>query len=306
MLKIFLLVLPIFLVLAAGSILMRLKLLNQEFIVTGNRLIFNFLLPTLLIAEIAESDFSRLFRAVDVMVMVAAVVTIFFVSFGLARLLKLSGQAAGTFVMDNFRSNYAYIGLPVCFLVFGKEGMAAGGILMAFIVPVVNMISIMALNMGNGEKFALPRFLKDTLWNPLVVACFVGIALAVLQVDFPAFIDQTLDIISGATLPLALFSIGATLDFRRLQGSYSLIGVSVLCKLFLLPLIAYFYLWVLQVPLGITEKVMLLMLASPAATVNYILASAMHGDADLASGTIIATTVCSMFSYMAWVGFLGM
>jgi predicted permease len=49
---------------------------------------------------------------------------------------------------------------------------------------------------------------------------------------------------------------------------------------------------------------MLIMLAAPCATVNYVLASVMEGDTDIAAGTIVATTSLSIFSFVGWLHYL--
>jgi hypothetical protein len=46
------------------------------------------------------------------------------------------------------------------------------------------------------------------------------------------------------------------------------------------------------------------MLSSPAATVNYILASEMGGDKDLASSVIILSSALSIFSFVFWISIL--
>jgi len=48
------------------------------------------------------------------------------------------------------------------------------------------------------------------------------------------------------------------------------------------------------------------MAASPSATVNYILAATMGGDVDSTSGTIVITTLLSIFTYVFWLSRLGL
>lgn len=305
MLEILQIVLPIFLVLATGCVLMKTGMLNDHFINTSNHLIFNFLLPVLLFSKISGSDFSRLFNAPDIGIMLLSLLTIFSVSFIIARFLHLPRLIRGTFVMNNFRGNFAYMGLPVSYYAFGEEGLAVASILMAFVVPFVNVLSVIALSFTGHESFRPKTFWKNTFYNPLIIACILGIIFTTAKIPLPLFINRTLSIISGVTLPMALFAIGATINLRCLKSSIPIIFTSTIMKLFILPLTAFLFLNIFHLPLNSTGKVMIIMLASPAATVNYIMASSMDGDPDLANGTIVITTVFSIVSFVLWLHLLG-
>jgi len=50
---------------------------------------------------------------------------------------------------------------------------------------------------------------------------------------------------------------------------------------------------------------MIILLAAPAATVNYVLSATMGGDTDLANGIIMTTTVVSIISFIVWLHLLG-
>jgi len=47
------------------------------------------------------------------------------------------------------------------------------------------------------------------------------------------------------------------------------------------------------------------MLSAPTATVNYVLASQMQGDTDMAGSSIVLTTLLSIFTFSLWLFVLG-
>lgn len=301
MLNIFLLVLPIFLVLLLGNMLMRLKLMTPDFTTVANRLIYNVCLPVLLFYKIAESRFDEVFSLKLIVIMAVAVGIMFIISFPVSYVLRFPKTSAGTFAMLNFRANYAYMGLPVSYYAFGDQGLAVGSIFMAFIVPYVNMLSVVALNLSGTQRFDRMIFLKNTLLNPLAVACFLGIVFSVFAVPLPRFLLRTLEIISGVTLPLALFAIGATTNMDRLRGSIRMVSASTIMKLAVLPMLAFVIVRLTGTPITLPEKVMIVMLAAPSATVNYVLASVLDGDTDVAAGSIVASTLLSIVSFVLWI-----
>ncbi len=302
---IILIVLPIFLVLAVGKLLKQLKLIDDSFVMTANRLIFNFLLPVLLVYKISTSDFYALFNKYDMLVITLAIAVICLISFLAAKVIKVPKRSVGTFIMNNFRGNFAYLSLPVSYYAYGEEGLIAASILMAFCIPLVNILSIVVMNIGTSNRFSLQDTVKKTLLNPLIIGCALGLFFALFRITLPTFIMRTFAMISGVTLPLALFSIGATINLRQLKGNMQSVTVSVILKLFLLPFVGWLIFKGIHMPIGLTQKAAIILLAAPVATANYIFASIMGGDPEMARDNIIVTTLLSVVSFTLWLIFLG-
>lgn len=305
MFEILSIILPVFLIILTGNLLMKMKLFNSEFVAASNQSVYYVFLPLLMFYNIAASDFEQVFSPANILIMISVTIIVFAGGFLVARLCKLPGGMRGTFVMNSFRSNLAYIGLPVCFYAFGEHGLAVAIILMGFASPVINILAVLSMVLGNLKSFNYKILLKETMGNPLIIACIVGILFSVLELPLPLFIDRTLDTITGISLPLALLCIGATTSFTQLRGSAAAIGVSGILKLVIMPLLGLLGVYATGLTVGITEQVMIILLACPTATSSYIFASTMKGDLDLASGTIVATTMASIVTFIIWLHVLG-
>lgn len=305
MFQVTLLVMPIFIVLLAGNLLFRVKLIDSQFISVANRLVFYFLLPVLLFYKIAAADLKNFSLGFLLLIMCLSILLTFILSFMFSKSMKFPKESSGTFAMNSFRANYAYMGLPVSYYVFGETGLTVGSILMAFIVPVVNLMSVVALSVSSSKSVVPRTFLKNTLFNPLAVSCILGLAFSILEIKIPQFLNRSLELISNTTLPLALFGIGATLDLKKVKGNLKLIATNVFFKLLILPLLGFVMLKLFSENISIEAKILVIMLSSPAATVNFILASQMDGDTTLASSVIILSSGLSIFSYIFWITFMG-
>lgn len=303
--EIIFILLPVFLVIITGNLLMKLKLFDSQFVAASNRLVFYFFLPLLIFYQIAISDFDQVFSLPNIVIMLAAILIVFAGSFLVARLCRLPGSMRGTFVMDSFRGNFAYIGLPVCYYAFGAHGLAVASILMGFTAPVVNILAVLSLVLESRKKLNPGVLLKDTVGSPIVIASLTGIIFSALGLPLPIFIDRTLNIITGISLPLALLCIGATMGFSQLKGSGIAIGVSGVIKLGITPLIGLLGISAAGLTVGVTEQAMIVLLACPTAAASYVFAAAMDGDPDLASGTIVATTIASIVTFTIWLHLLG-
>ncbi len=292
---------PVFLVLFTGKGLQVAGLVDPDFIRRCNRLIYLVLLPVLLFRKISAADVHHLVNPPLLLIMAATVLLMFAIAWGVARTPLVAGRTRGSFVMNSFRANYAYMGLPVCFSAFGDAGLRDGSIMLAFMVPLVNLLSVLSLRLGSREETPA-SLLRTSLLNPLVLSCMAGLALAALDIPIPHVPGRALDIISGATLPLALFSIGASLGPAQLRGDIGVVLLATACKLLLMPAIALLLLRLFALPLDTMARVMLILVASPTATINFILAATLGGDADFTGSTIVTSTLLSMATYVLWLG----
>jgi predicted permease len=197
------------------------------------------------------------------------------------------------------------MGLPVSYYAFGDPGLLYASVFMAFLVPLVNLLSVISLGMFAGRSSVLV-VIKNSLFNPLAIGCFLGLAASYTNMVFPEFVSRTLVIVSGVTLPLALFCIGASLTLRQLNGNILIIFLSSGFKLLIMPALVLILLSLFDQPIDTMAKVLVVMAASPSATVNYILAATMGGDVDSTSGTIVITTLLSIFTYVFWLSRLGL
>ncbi len=300
-----LLVLPIFLVVFFGYLLKYYQYLNDEYIKINNKLIFNFFLPSLLFYEISKTELHTQHYLPILSVMVVSIFAVFMLSFILGKLIKMPQNSIGTFAMNNFRANYAYMGLPVCFYAFGKEGLSVGSVLMAIIVPFVNLLSVVSLSIGKEQnKSKLKLFIQSTLINPIAFSCILGLVFSYFKIELPVFITRAIDIVSKVALPLALIGIGATINLKYLRGNKFYLSLVVAMKLLVLPMIALMLIYTFNIKLDIVAKTLIVMLSSPPATVNFVLADMMGGDKDLSSSSIMLATLLSIFSFIFWLTIL--
>jgi len=297
-------VLPVFIVLFLGWFIRQIKLIDGDFIKTANRLIFNVCLPVLLFYKISLADLRSVFSVSHLVIMIAAVLIMFFIGFAAAKVQRL-GNSSGTFAMNTFRANYAYMGLPVSAYAYGEHGLVIASVLMAFVVPMVNFMSVVALSLSMTDGRSWKPFVKNTLLNPLAIACLMGIAASWFSVSFPVFFERSLEIVSGVTLPLALFCVGGSMSREQMKGEFLPSVSSSFLKLLIMPLCAYIFLKIFSIEMTVTSKTLVIMLSAPTATVNYVLAAQMQGDAPMAGSTIVVSTLLSILSFSFWLFILG-
>ncbi|MDF1579900.1 MAG: AEC family transporter [Desulfuromonadales bacterium] len=300
-------VLPVFLVIGLGALLKYLRLINEEFLQQTNRLVFYVALPLLLFYKIGTADFRANFDARLVLGSSLAIVLAFFLSYGYATLRGYAPAMRGAFSQGAFRGNLAYVGLAIAFNAYGEPGLTRAGILMGFLVPVLNLCAISALLLPQrGNEAGTPAifWVRQLALNPLIIASFLGIAWSFFNWSLPVAVEGGLRIVGGMTLPLALLAIGGSFSAARLRGDLVAASIATLFKLIGVPLLAAFLLTLLGVE-GINLAVGIVLAGTPSATANYILAHQLKGDAQLSGSIIMLSTLASALSYTLILLLLG-
>ena len=290
-------VLPVFLVIGLGHLLRRLKLFDAAFVQQTNRLIYVVFLPLLLFYKIGKADFANYFNGPLVIASSLTIVCVFLLTYGYTGLRHYPAPQRGSFCMGAFRGNLAYVGLAICLNAYGDDGLTRAGILMGFLVPVLNLFAILALLLPQQRKACEkgPNWLTQIALNPLIVASFLGIIWSYWSLPIPLIIDRALGITSGLTLPLALLAIGGSFSLERLKGDLRLASLASSIKLLLLPLLAATLLKLFGVS-GVDFGVGVLLAGTPAATATYIMAHQMKADAELAGSIVMLSTLASAIS----------
>jgi hypothetical protein len=102
-------------------------------------------------------------------------------------------------------------------------------------------------------------------------------------------------------LPLALLVIGTSISFAQMRQQLRLTALIGALKLLLLPASGLILFYLLDLH-RIDYLPALILLASPTATVSYVMASEMAGDSDMATAAISITTLVSAMTFVLWLG----
>lgn len=297
MLNVIEIVLPVFLIIALGYGIRRSELVNDHFFEQANGLVFYVCLPILLFYKISTADFSTNFNIRLVFATSSAVGCCFLISYLYGTWRKFSAPIHGAFCQGSFRGNLAYIGLAIVYNAYGDPGLTRAGILLGFLVPVLNFFAILALTLPHQQqKISYREVAKQIIINPLILASLIGILWSFFHLPMPTILDRSLSIASGMTLPLALLSIGGSFSLAKLKGDIWKAALATAMKLVLLPLVTIAIMLLLGIS-GLDFAIGLLMAGAPTAVATYIMACRMGGDGDLAGTIVVMATGLSAVSY---------
>lgn len=297
--------LPVFLVIALGALLTWRGFLNPEFLQTLNRLAYFVGLPCLIVSSVSSAHINTSASIVMSGIFITATLLTCVVAFILARLFGLSRKHMATFVHVSYRGNLAYLALPLVAYAYGGVenplGSEAISLTVFVLMPAVLTYSIsgvLILELGKSISLAgnVGKLARSVLFNPLIIASFIGLLFFILPWSVPVFAQRTLNAMGQLALPASLIIIGGQLALtppgREILGG---LGASLL-KLIICPLFGYLLGKYLNLD-STQMKVLLLMLSSPTAVASYILVKNMDGDPQLASSAIVSSSVFSFLSF---------
>lgn len=297
--------LPIFLVMVLGWALMRRKMLNDEFIRVGNRLMFNVALPLSLFRSVAGTDVA-VFADVKLVTYCIVVTTASFGLCWLGGVLLVKNRASrGSFIQGAARGNIAILGLAFIQNMYDGE-VGAMPLILAVSVMVQNVLSVVLLSVysedgGKKDKKALAKSIgMSIVQNPLIHGLVLGMLVSALRIELPSVVDKTFASVASLATPLALIVLGAGFDFSKAKQELGLTVGSSLFKLIVLPAV-FMPVAIALGYRGIELASLLLMSGSSAAVSSYIMAKNMHNDEVLASSVVAVTTLGSSISLTFWI-----
>ncbi|MDL2248121.1 AEC family transporter [Tyzzerella sp. OttesenSCG-928-J15] len=292
-------VLPIFLVMVIGMVLKKLKIVDYNGAKQMNAVLFNCALPVKLFMDVSSSNFAELMDIKLILYAVGTTLAWFFICWGASFIFAPERQMKGAFIQASYRSNYAILGLPLLNSIMGGN-VSKAAIITTFVVPLYNILSVLILTIYSGEKISpkqtLVKAARNVAKNPLIIGILIGIAFSIIKIPIPKAINKTLGYMADLSTPLALVSIGASMDFSKVKAKLKPAMVVAFLKLVAMPLIFIPIAFLINMP---PENIVILfvMYAAPTAISSYVMAVNMGSDEYLASNAILLTSLLSIITY---------
>lgn len=297
-------IIPIFLVIFVGWFARRQKFIPEVFLGPANRIVYYLAIPAMIFRAISRASFHEEFNVQVLVITLGCVLAVFLCVWLLAILTGMTRSLKGTYIQCGFHGNLGYIGLAVVFYYLGDSGLAKGGIFAGFIMILQNILAVITLQLHAGKPSEKGRAalenIRRIVGHPVILSALAGILVSLAGIKLPLIIDRSLVILSGMALPLALLLIGASLSFDLLRArTREVLSVS-LFKLVAMPGLGIFLFKLFNLPAADYLPAFIL-LAAPTATLTYVMAKEMKGDADFAVAAISGCTLLSAVSYTIWL-----
>jgi malonate transporter len=282
---------PLFALICLGYYLARRGFPDAGFWPAAERINYFLLFPALLVSSLADApvrdpQLLRLGFAAVVIIIVAAL------TLSLSRrAYPMPAARFGPLLQGTVRFN-TYLGLAILATLAGPAGIERAALYLAIAVPLVNVLSIMALT-EEGEGRSPLAMLRIMARNPLILACIGGIALALTGLGLPLGTGRFLDLLAQASLPLGLLCVGAALKPGALRRDGLALAVSGALRLLMMPLLAALIARFVGLS-GVEALVLVVFSAIPTAPTSYVLTRQLNGDGTLMAGIVTSQTIAAI------------
>lgn len=205
-------------------------------------------------------------------------------------------------------SNYAYMGIP---LTFGLLGESAYGATISIVILgnllIINGAQLLLETLNHNAldvKTVFNILQRSLIQNPIFMSTVLGLVFSSFTLELTQSLQTVIDLLAPSAIPVALFCLGASLQFRKTKTGYGQIFSLVGIKLVLHPLLtlACFYL------LGIEDSswllVAVLMCALPTGALAHVVALKHQVYDTETSQVIVFSTLFSLLSVSVWVQLL--
>lgn len=303
-------VLPVFLIVAAGYGTVRVRFFPDAGVDALSRFATGIAVPCLLFRAMYELDLRATMRLEHMVSFYGASLAVFVAGALFSR--RLFHRRPGEAVASGFCAlfgNSVMLGIPIMERAFGAEALAAMYALIAFHVPIFYGVGILAMetvqSSGGGLATAARRTARALLSNPLLAGLALGLGANLAGLPLPEPIQDAVRFFANAALPVALFALGGVLTRYTLKAEVGeALTISVL-SIIVCPALA----WLLAGPVfGLSEpfvRAAVLMTAMPPGINGYIFAAMYNRAVGTAASTVILGTPLSLLTTAAWIAALG-
>ena len=207
--------------------------------------------------------------------------------------------------------NSVQIGIPMAAALFGEAGLAIhitlvslhALILLSVVTTLVELD--LAREVGSSSLArTLGQTLRNTLIHPVVLPVLAGLVANAAGLVLPGAIDEALQLLASAVVPLCLVLIGLSLAYTGLGGSWSSAAGVLVVKLLVLPAL------VLAVAhwgfgLGGTPLAVLVMLAAVPVGSNALIFAQRYRTLEAeTTGCIVLSTLAFAVTAPLWLALL--
>jgi predicted permease len=296
---------PVFLLIVTGFLLRRWLIREDAHWVGLEQILYYVMFPALLIESLARADLSKVPVLAVGGTLLAAVLLMAALCLALrpvfARHLGADGPAFTSLFQGATRWQ-TFVALAVAGNLYGDPGLALASVGMVAMIPILNAMSVWVL-----ARYATPTkpdwraVILTIAQNPLIWACFVGLALNPLSAWIPQPAHAFVDALGRSSLALGLLIVGAGLRIDELIRPRPAMAVTCALKLVAMPVIAV----LIGLSLGLSGtnlSVVACCASVPASSNSYVLARQMGGDAPLMAQILTFQTALAVVTMPVVLG----
>ncbi len=295
---------PLFLIIFVGMIVSRNKAVDNHWLEILNNYALWIGFPALILVALSRLQWDMQLYGSLIGWNSARIVFSILMVFPISVLLKLKNDMRRTLFLAVSFGNVAYLGIPVLKSAYGDQILPEATMISAVYIFWLFTMGIFLVEYFGDHKVHLRELLVRLITNPLLIAVFIGLFIAVNHVQLPKVVMSGLDIFANSVTAVVLFSLGLFIGKQpvgKLRDWMPVLAFSLIV-LFVLPFLFFLILkpfsdlhfnraWILEaaMPMGLTP---------------YVLCLRYKLNAEFAARAVVLSTLLALLSLPFWLTFL--
>ncbi|KUJ76745.1 malonate transporter [Ruegeria marisrubri] len=302
-------ILPVFLVIAAGYTATRAGYFRTDHIDGLMRFTQSFAIPCLLFRAIANLDLESSFDPRLLASFYTGAALCFAAGMGGARyIFKRDWEDCVAIGFCCLFSNSVLLGLPITERAYGADNLTGNYAIIAFHSPFCYGVGITVMeiirNRGGSRRRMIRSVLAAMFKNALILGIALGFVVNLSGLVVPGVVDDALGLITRAALPGALFALGGVLVQYRPEGDLRTIAFVCAVSLLLHPSLVWLFGKSLSLPQDLFRSGVLNAAMAPGFNA-YIFANIYGRAKRVAASSVLIATGASIFTVWIWLAILG-
>jgi len=285
-------------------LLKKFTVLKKDDSLLFSRIVLQVTLPALIFSSLAVKVFDDRFV---IMAAIMAVVEIgmIILAWLLANLFKFQRGEKGALILVSAFGMTTMLGYPIIQQVFPNNPLAMEEAVVTSEFGVGLLLFILGplIAMYYGESKVEGKFIMKSVQkffvSPIFISLVAGIAVSFIPIDHNNQVFTTMirffELIGNANLLMVAITIGLIIEFKQFKNIYLFLGMAVLLKLIVKPLLAV---WLTNDPrfTDMMREIVVIETALPSAILSVVFAKQYNCRPDLVAMAIMVTLVLSIFS----------
>ncbi|MCG9554771.1 AEC family transporter [Vibrio sp. Isolate31] len=292
-------ILPVFFVIGLGYIATKWRVIPENSHKSFAAFVFNFGLPAAIFSALSTKSLSEIWNVNYIVVYtVGSLSTFFLIAIASLAVLRKSATESVILGLGSSFSNSLLIGFPIIYFLFGSQALVPFSLTLVVenLIMLPLLLTLADMTHANANK-SLKQKATETLVglsrNPIVLSIVLGMLASAMEVSVPETIARMIVLLANTVTGVALFTIGAGLVGVRSKGMKKEIGIVMLGKLLLHPLLllVMIMLWFDLEP--IMAAVAIILASMPMFGV-YTVIGQKYNMGGLCSAVLLPTTLVAM------------
>ena len=207
--------------------------------------------------------------------------------------------------------NAVQVGIPLAAALFGESGLglhltlvSLHGLVMLTVLTALVEHDVARSSTTGSSASTWHTMLRNMVTHPVVLPLVLGLLFNAAGLVLPELIDQLLQVLGSAVVPVCLLLIGLSLESYGLKGPVPAAVQLSLVKLVVMPaLVLAVAHWVFGL-VGAPLSVVVLMAALPVGSNALIFAQRYRADEAEATAAIVVSTLAFAFTAPLWLAAL--